>query len=134
MLPKAFVSHALQNRTRLLIPTKRKSKDYFLNLQKELSRCDGIENVDPNLLTGSVLIRHNVELDKIKEYGEAKHIFSLIKEEPPSRIEPRRVMSLGIFGLAAYQAYRGILLPPAWPLFRDALEFYKGVPLPDDED
>jgi hypothetical protein len=125
MLPKAYVSHSINHRTRLAIPTKRKSKEYFSDLQKELSQCEGVAKVDINPMTGSVLIKHEAELEVIKKYGKDRNIFVVIEERGPPSLDPFQAIGLGLFGLAALQAFRGNFLPPAWPLLRDAIDFYK---------
>ena len=56
-LPQARVCHLAHGRLRLKIPEKRRDEGFFDTVRKQLSGRDGIERVEVNPLTASVLLQ-----------------------------------------------------------------------------
>jgi hypothetical protein len=77
MIPEAYVSHQTTGRLRIKIPSRKKDQAYLTGLKERLSGCEGIETVDVNPLTGSILINHKVNSETIAQYALANDLFSL---------------------------------------------------------
>ena len=77
MLPEAYVSHQTIGRLRIKIPARKKDQAYLSGLKERLSGCEGIETVEVNPLTGSVLINHKVNSEIIAQYALANGLFSI---------------------------------------------------------
>lgn len=93
MTPEAYVSHQSPRRVRIKVPAKRGDETYFASLRDNFEGCEGIETVDVNPVTGSILFTHTADFKIIKEYVAAKNIFTLkMNSSPPllnSRIKAR---------------------------------------------
>ena len=63
--PFAFVSHKTGSRIRLKVPSKKKDLRFFLSLAEKLPAVDGVQAVETNPLTGSVLLSHSADPDQI---------------------------------------------------------------------
>ncbi len=77
MLPHAYISHHTSGRLRIKIPSKKKDQEYLSRLKEHFSGLEGIENIEFNPLTGSILIIHRVSRERIAEYAMANNLFSL---------------------------------------------------------
>lgn len=144
----AFVVHELFGRLRLRIPEKRKDAAYFAGLAERLSECPGVTRVESNALTGSVLLLHAEETSAtdVARYAEQTALFSVKRlSATPTRtlgqeaakgldafgrglasasggtVDLQSVFFLMLLGLAAFQAKRGLVLPPAVSLFWEAI-------------
>ncbi len=125
--PRAYVSHSLKTRTRLSVPAKRKSEEFFTKIRKELSQLEGVSKIHTTPTTGSILVYHHadVEVDDIKRFCSDKDILVIEAKEPEPEFDIAQLGILGMFGLALMQVFRGRMLPPAYTLVRDALEIYE---------
>lgn len=83
MLPHATVSHQTAHRIRIHIPRCRRDREYFAKLRDELGKCEGVERVEANPSTASVLIHHRSTKDKIADFAEDAELFALSVEEAP---------------------------------------------------
>lgn len=81
MLPAAYISHQIEGRMRVRIPSKRRDQDYFDFVTQRLRECDGILALRINYLTGSVLIIHGLDVDAIAAYAERNGLFTLAPVE-----------------------------------------------------
>ncbi|MGD1076217.1 MAG: HMA2 domain-containing protein [Thermodesulfovibrionales bacterium] len=77
MIPEAFVRHQTTGRLRITIPSRKRDQEYLTGLKERFSGFEGIETVELNPITGSVLIIHKVSGEKIAEYALANSLFSL---------------------------------------------------------
>jgi Heavy metal associated domain 2 len=68
MAAECFVAHTIPGRTRLRVPEMRKNYDYFEDIQRDLADCPGIESIETNSSTGSILIIHSCSVDELKQY------------------------------------------------------------------
>jgi Heavy metal associated domain 2 len=89
MLPKATISHQTSNRIRLRIPAKKRNPEYFSRLREELRHCPGVLKVEPNVVTGSVLIHHRSEPQVVIEYAEERQLFSASPRGDPKLLPAR---------------------------------------------
>ncbi|MHA3771241.1 HMA2 domain-containing protein [Verrucomicrobiota bacterium sgz303538] len=83
MLPHATVSHQTEHRIRIHIPRCRRDREYFAKLRDELGKFEGIERVEANPNTASVLIHHRSTKDRIADYAEEAELFALAVDETP---------------------------------------------------
>ena len=80
-LPDAYVGHMISGRLRIKIPSKKGNLSYLSSLKESLSRLQGIERVEVNPATGSVLFIHNLNMGEITDYARNNGIFSLKKSQ-----------------------------------------------------
>lgn len=85
MLPSAFVTHHMEGRIRLRIPSQRRNSAYFGTLQEKLSQCEGVDALRVNPLTAGLLILHHGDLETIGRFAEQNELF-LLRPEDPSRL------------------------------------------------
>ncbi|MFI5307863.1 MAG: HMA2 domain-containing protein [Polyangiales bacterium] len=145
MSETALLAHASTGRTRLRIPSRRNDEDYFAALSRALSECPGIDHVEANPRTGSVLLLHTAERAEIFAYAEQRQLFvrpalaqsewvlDVVNDrmaELDGRLLERSegkwgLSSLGFYGLLAatgLQIYRGNLWPAAETLLQHTLK------------
>jgi hypothetical protein len=148
MPPKAQLRHRTDGRIRVYIPSKRHSVDYFKDVEEKLLGFEPVEAVDGNPVTGSVLIFHRGPDRPVLEYSRKRGLFEVTKALPEmtrnhSREEElaERTMHklrssdvkaglsalsvVGLLGVAAYQASKGRLFPPAWSMLMDAIRLVR---------
>lgn len=80
MLPKAHISHQTSGRLRIRIPSQKGNAAYFASLKERFSSFPGVQKIEVNPLTGSVLVLHTIDLNKIdfkmiSEYTEQSGLF-----------------------------------------------------------
>jgi len=137
-LPDAFLSHKISGRARLKIPSRKGDFHYFEFLKEQLSKCSGIETMEVNPVSGSILIVHASDIEKIAEYARNRNIFNLKNNRPyPANLhhtvsktfkdingkikgitggdmDIAGAAFLIFLGLGIYQISRGNLIAPAW--------------------
>lgn len=137
-LPDAFLSHRISGRARLKIPSKKGDFDYFKSLKEQISKCGGIETMEVNPVSGSILIIHTLNIEKIAEYARDRNIFNLKNNRPVSAnlrftvsktfkdingkikgitggdMDIADIAFLTFLGLGIYQVSRGNFIAPAW--------------------
>ncbi len=77
MLPLAEVSHAGIKRVRLRVLERRGDAGYFAQVVEKLAQLPGIERVEANPLTASVLVLPGSVLDALGAQAEAAGLFRL---------------------------------------------------------
>ncbi len=80
----AYVGHLSPGRLRVKIPSRKGDTDFFSSIQLQLSGLPGIESVNVNPLTGSVLLIHSTDAHLIIDYAGANNFFTIKKLETPS--------------------------------------------------
>jgi hypothetical protein len=96
-LPEAFISHASSGRIRVKIPAKKNDADYFSGLREHFSPIPGVERVEVNPLTASILVKHTLDLNNsadlkpVADYFESRGLFKLAVPLPSSLPERRPV-------------------------------------------
>lgn len=65
--PLAFVSHKTRSRIRLKVPSKRKDHAFFASLAEKMSSVEGVSAVEAYPLTGSILLLHSSDPDRVIE-------------------------------------------------------------------
>jgi hypothetical protein len=137
-LPDAFLSHRISGRARLKIPSKKRDFLYFKSLREQLSGCGSVKTMEVNPVSGSILIVHTSDIEKIAEYARDRNIFNL-KDNIPYPTNMHSTVSkafkdingkikgitggdmdiagaafLALLGLGIYQISRGNFAAPAW--------------------
>lgn len=147
MIPSAYIAHQMEHRTRIRIPSRRNSISFFSGLERELSLFDGVEKVQSNPRSASVLVTHKGAFDAIASFSKSHNLFIIKKEKQSGSTEPwtypisERISELdqrlkastrgrwdiptvsatGIIGLSILQMFRRQWLPPAWTLLSEAV-------------
>ena len=146
MLPRAIIKHQVQHRTRIQFPTRRKSKSFFSEIEKALHTFEGLEVLEVNPLTGSILFIHRGDLETVRKLAKEKHLFDLDLSPPlpqswiedsflqldhlDTRIDKATqgayrlpsATALTLIGLSFVQIFRKFYLPPASSLLMDAYQ------------
>jgi hypothetical protein len=143
MLPEAYVTHMTAGRLRIKIPSKKGERSYFLSLKDQFSGLPGVQKIEVNPLTGSVLVRHTLsvresDLKVLSGYTEAGGLFKLGAqdglEKPVSdqiggifkgadekvrgftggQVDLSTAAVVGLLGVGLFQIARGKSAAPAW--------------------
>ncbi len=121
-IPAAHITHAIANRTRLRIPSRRGDRVYFASLATTLSVMPGIQRVTVQPVTGSVLLEHTKRLAKLLQAAQEAQLFRLSEpwQQPapsqPAAVDPKLLIGIGMGVFALWQLTRGRILPPAMTL------------------
>lgn len=71
----AFISHQVDGRVRIRIPSKQRDAGYFSMVRESLARCPGVDSVAVQPLTGGTLVLHHTAVTAIAEYAEEHGLF-----------------------------------------------------------
>lgn len=84
MLPHAHICHRTPERLRVRIPSKKGDERYFSTLGQELSKLSGIDRLEANPVTGTVLLvfANHMDQEEIAAYTEANQLFRLNRTQP----------------------------------------------------
>ena len=85
MIPDAYVSHQSFRRVRIKVPSKRGNETYFTQTSNSFKGCEGIETININPVTGSILFTHTVDFRTIREYAEKRDLFTMKMNSSPPR-------------------------------------------------
>lgn len=138
MLPEAHVSHCTSHRLRIKIPLKRGSESFFRTMEERFSTLPGIESVEANPLTGSVLLIHQSDTQSLCRLIQQRRIVNLketLKRQTTLRQDITRgvkivnthvasmtggkvdlldVAGLSLLSAGIYQLLKGNFMAPAW--------------------
>ena len=119
-LPVALIVHAIPNRTRLRISSRRGDAVFFASIATALAAMPGIRQVNVQSVTGSVLIEHSKPLPKLQDAIAEAQLFRISGAAPSSQrqsepvvLDPRIFVGVGLAAFAIWQFSRGSILPPA---------------------
>ena len=87
MTPDAEVVHSSKRRLRVRILSKKGDAAYWETLADRFSRCEGIEDIEVNPRTGSVLFVHDTDSAAIIRFAASEGVF-LAEEKRPVREYP----------------------------------------------
>jgi hypothetical protein len=128
-IPVATIVHAIPNRTRLRIPSRRGDTALFASLATALSAMPGIQRATVQPTTGSVLLEHSKPLPKLLVALEEARLFRLAEglQKPvwsaPVPIEPKILFAVAMGAFALWQLTQGRVFPPAITLGMYAASF-----------
>ena len=144
MLAKAYVSHQTENRIRFYIPKEKGNSPLFSEIEKKLAKCNEVERIQTNPITGSVLVVYGGELSNVIHCAKK---YLLFKVEPAMEGHKRwtvdlldkldkadkkvieasngdlnlvSLAALGLLGAGVFQLSRRMVFPAASSLFSDA--------------
>ena len=76
----AILSHQSPGRLRLRIPSRKGDELFFQSLKDQLSSLSGVERIDINPFTGSILLIHSIDTEKIAQFALTKGLFEIQRE------------------------------------------------------
>jgi hypothetical protein len=138
VLPEAFVTHQTPHRLRVKIPSKKGDATFFSGLKELLSGYPGIDRVQVNPVTGSVLLVHRIDAATLTQLATRFGLVQLQAPTPRKTTLNQRVIAsfrhwdeqvrvttggeldipsllfLGLIGTGVYQLCIGNLIAPAW--------------------
>lgn len=74
--PTAILKHQSPGRLRLQVPSQKGNAHFFQSVVNSLSNLPGIERIEVNPVTGSILLLHSTDLGKIAQFAHEKGLFS----------------------------------------------------------
>lgn len=77
MTPKAYISHQIQGRTRIHVPAKKQDHAFFEHCRHALKQLEGIDEVEANPLTGSLLVLATAAVADIIEHARSSGLFDV---------------------------------------------------------
>jgi hypothetical protein len=142
MLPEAYISHMIHGRLRIKIPSRKGDMYFFGDMYRQLSTYHGIDRVEVNSLTGSILLMHSLDAGRIADFARASNLFAIKdanakmygKQTYVSRkisetfqdINHKVIVStkgfanipdlmvIALIGLSIFQISQGNFIAPAW--------------------
>jgi hypothetical protein len=94
---EATVVHQISGRFRVRIPSARKDREYFARVRQIIGNSPGVEKVETNYLTGSVLVIHSSDPELIQQTAAREGLFELSKGTGSPKITARLNKGLGSF-------------------------------------
>jgi len=118
----AALTHEVPGRVRYRIAARRGDREFYAHIGAELLKCEMVQTVEINPMTGSVLVIHTTEPEAITRYAEQHGLFRLGGEPPaPSTdiaaLDLRSLLPPLLIGLGLYQLAQGNVLAPAATFF-----------------
>jgi len=86
MIPIGHVTHCIETRIRIRIPSKLRDAAYFAALGEKLKKCNGVDYLRVNPLTGSLLMLHHTDVPAIAQYAEQNELFKLVPIAPSAPV------------------------------------------------
>jgi hypothetical protein len=138
MLPEAYVCHRTLGRLRIRVPSERGNDDFFSRVMTGFAGMGGIDRVDINLTTASVLFITKTDADAIAQYAAENGLFKLhgpslgsttlsrkiagdfkslnerVKQFTGGDLDVPGLAFLGLLGVGIYQISIGNFTAPAW--------------------
>ncbi len=139
-LPEAYVNHSISHRLRIKVPSKKGDASFLAFVKDHFLSLEGVEKVETNAITGSILLIHTLDSGKIAEYAEGHHLFRIegLKTHHKQTFVSRKISDtfrdlnrkvtvstkgfanipdlavLTLLGLSVFQINRGNFMAPAW--------------------
>lgn len=149
MLPEAHITHASKGRVRIKLPSRKGDHVFFADLKSKLPdllETPGIQRIEMNPATGSILVIHQLDLKKsdislVSQFLEQKGFFKLGTNNTPGtpvsqniartfkgmnkkitdftsgEVDLQSLVMMGLLGLGLYQFSRGQFMIPAISAF-----------------
>ncbi len=138
MIPEAVVSHTTPGRVRVKVPSMKGDAEYFSALKEHFTHFEGVDQVEANALTGSVLFIHSADLKAVAAFAEDNALFKLMKLRPQassfsvnfasafgdfdrrvkrltgSELDVPGIAFVTLLGFGIYEIGRGNFAAPAW--------------------
>ncbi len=138
MIPEAVLSHTTSGRTRIKVPSMKGNAAYFSALQDHFAHFQGIEQIQANAMTSSVLFMHAADLKAIATFAEEHSLFRLgisrsrttalsgsimksfndfdkqVKKFTGNELDVPGAAFVTLLGFGIYEISRGNFAAPAW--------------------
>ncbi len=139
MASDASITHNMQGRLRIRIPSRKRDEAYFAAIKDVLSAVEGVDSIEVTPRTGSVLVFHHTDAEAIAQAGALKDLFKInaapevrntmlhdsisaqvstindrIKELSEGGVDLRGLAFVALVGTGIYQIARGNFAAPAW--------------------
>lgn len=75
------MSHQSPGRLRLRIPSQRGQVPFFDKAAQQLAQCPGVERIEANPLTASILVVPGISTAELANYAESKRLFQFAEPE-----------------------------------------------------
>ncbi len=75
--PIAILRHQSPGRLRLQIPSQKRNGHFFQSVMDSLSNLSGVERIEINPVTGSILMIHSTDVEKIAQYARENGLFEI---------------------------------------------------------
>ena len=135
---EGYISHESPGRLRIKFPVHKGDENFFTKLGKRLLSCPGVQKIEANPSTGSVLLLHESDTQAIVEFARGKKIFHLsepkkgespvhqnlissfaglnerVKSAMSGQVDLWGITSLLLIGAGVYQVARGNLVAIPW--------------------
>ena len=120
-LPRAYITRRCTGQVRFKLPRQKGDTAFFEQVVQVFTRCPGVDSLQANPLTGSLLIYHRATPDELAKYARQNKLFALAQQpdSPPPSVprqgegDLRSMAILLLLVLAAIQLARGSVLGPA---------------------
>jgi hypothetical protein len=97
-LPDGYVQHRTAGRLRVRVPSRKGDLNYFSGVSDCFAECEGVEQVDINPNTGSVLLLHRTDEETLAGYARTHELFDM-KEQERSATSFHRQIGESLSGL-----------------------------------
>jgi len=140
MLPEAYIIHQTPMRLRFRVKSRKRDLAWFSHVKERLSSMSGVDSVDVNELSGSILIiHHRKDIRQFLAAAKKQGLFQIARTESRTPVTLRQGLAEGFqtvnrrvktatggladlwdvafFGLAGfgiYQILRGNIGAPLW--------------------
>lgn len=137
-VPRAIIVSAVAGRMRLRLPAHRDDAAFFALLAQRALMLPGVVGAAANPMTAGLLLRFGGAAEAVLAAAAREGIFRAAAQAPATRmpsaaqLAPFGAAAFGV--LAALQAARGAVLPPAVTLLWYAGSVLRGAPAPDPEE
>jgi hypothetical protein len=99
MLPAAYLIHHTRDRMRLRIPNRRGQVPYFEQLVGVLAGLPGIDRIETNPVTGSVLLSPAVDVVPLAQHAERAGLFVLATDPASATVPLATGLARGFLGV-----------------------------------
>ena len=73
----AYVSHLSSGRLRVKIPSKKGNILFFSSLKDQLSQLPGVQTIEINPVTGSILLIHSLDAESVTSFLKAQNLLKI---------------------------------------------------------
>jgi hypothetical protein len=109
MVPIAHICHAIAGRLRIRVPAKRRDTSYLLNAQQKLASLHGVDSVEANPITGTLLLHHHLNPQAIVEFARGQDLFTITTPDNTAARDSETVSERAYGALRALDQYvRGL--------------------------
>jgi len=137
-LPTANVVHRTSGRLRVKVPEKKGDERFFASMAERMAKCPGVQKVEANPITGSVLFLHAATPRQIDRFATSHDLFRFsllravrktlfgdvanlfgdwnrrLKVSTGGGMDIPSLIFLSLVASGIYQVLRGNLVMPAW--------------------